>query len=71
MVVMNNIQKKFKLNKMRSLEVFARKRTLLEFDLYGDELTPRFQPYLKQACNSSVDLSNKKVVDSPSKTTAM
>lgn len=29
---------------MELLEVFARKRTLDEFDLYGDELTPVYQP---------------------------
>ena len=29
---------------MKCLEIFARRIVLDEFDHYGDELTPRFQP---------------------------
>lgn len=40
--IMKLINAKFALDKMKSLEIFARNRTLAHFDLYGDELTPRF-----------------------------
>ena len=33
---------------MKCLEVFARRRVLDEFDLYGDELTPKFQPAVER-----------------------
>ena len=36
------IQKRFRLDKMKNLEIFARRRIIPEFDLYGDELKPRF-----------------------------
>lgn len=42
--IMRLIESKFYLKKMRALEVFARARTSPYFDLYGDELAPRFQP---------------------------
>ena len=41
---MKRIEKKFQLSKMRSLEIFARKRILPYFDLYGNELKPNYQP---------------------------
>ena len=39
---MKAIEKMYNLEKMNSLEVFARKRVINQMDLYGDELTPRY-----------------------------
>ena len=36
---------KLHLNRIRCLEVFARDNRLKYFDIYGDELDPRFQSY--------------------------
>lgn len=33
---------KLHLNKMRCLEIFARESTMKYFDIYGNELNPRF-----------------------------
>ena len=39
---MEHIRRRFKLKRMKNLGVFARNRTIPEFDLYEDELTPKF-----------------------------
>ena len=46
---------------MKCLEVFARKRVLEEFDLYGDELTPKFQPAVERHGINSTMLENAEV----------